>query len=467
MAAKRSLTNRIQLVLQRIRLLWSKRGLYTLLLALALTLLNHYAVHFPWIVDDHDILVKAMGLKKTMSMEVEGSNGLSRQQVARDFLLIDVSNDMALHCDTGANSWLKLPADAGKGSAPCFATIDLQKLIRLFEWLSAHPDQFNMVICDLAFEDLPINNQTRKLLLYAGALMRRQSGSKIIFAWTWDTHKQLFSESEAGKSIPPKYKGVVNEDLTSDLVLSYRLSYNNGAGKSLPLLMLERINHYSVQQSFGGLSWFTPPGGRSMLARNTFIPQWLLDNEAIDSLQHLCTREEVFADTLTAYMELWQTLPTLSDTSNFYLKEVLATQSTEKKNIFIGSFNHQHRDMHKTLYGDMDGAAIILNTYYSLLKGSNVITWQYYLFMYCIFWLVSVFLLFPLQNWYKGRHKWLGALLDIGIDLVQYSLFFILIFLSASWFHQTSNAIILLSAVALLEKLIRGMQGNNSRIIQS
>lgn len=462
MATKRSLKQLLQSVGQRVLTLWSKRGLYSVLLALVLTILNYYAIYFPWIVDDHDILVNAMGLKKITTDE-HGSYGLSRQEVARDFLLIDVSNDMTIHCDTGANSRLKLASDSGYSSGPCVAALDLPKLTQLFKWLSENTDQYKIVVCDLAFEDLPDNAESRKLLSYALNLLQRDSGTKIIFGWTLDTDKELFSKTGFATDIPDDYKGVVNEDLTSNMVFKYRLSYQDCNIKTLPLLMLEHINGYTIRSGPGDLVTFTMRDS-SWVGRNTFIPEILLDNEQLDSLQHLCTQEGVFADTLTAHMDLWQTRPALGGTKNFYLQEVLATKSTPKKSIFIGSFNHQHRDMHKTLYGDIDGASILLNTYYSILRGSNALTVSYYLFMLFIFWIVSLFLLFPVQNSYKGKKVWLRVLLDFGIELIQYALFFILIYISTSLFHQTSNAIILLAAIAVLERLIRAARENKNRV---
>jgi len=427
-----------------------------LILALLFTVLNHYAVYLPWIVGDQEKIVQATEYKKNLRERVRQTNNLSRDNLAKKFLLIDVSNDMAVYCDSSKADSLGLPVDPGSSkTSPCYAGTDLKKLTQLFKWLANHQDQYNLVVCDILFGNLQGVKQSDSLLGYILNIAQNRYHQKILFPALYNQNSGLFVTSTFSANLPVESKGAINEKLTGDRFLKYRLSYDNGQTKTLPLLMLQTIDSFKVEPGFLGFSIYTQKNGAPTIASNYFIPEMLFSKEDIDSLKIPGNFYGASVDSTVGRMELWQTLLKLGDTSNYYLQEVLRTRSPNKRNIFIGSFNHNNPDVHKTIYGDMDGGLVLLNIYYNLVLNENGFDLRYTLFVFEFFFLISWLILHPLHNPYRIRPLIPRVLLDIFFEELHGILFIAITWFSSIFFDKTSNVLVLLGGIIIIDKFIK------------
>lgn len=72
---------------------------------------------------------------------------------------------------------------------------------------------------------------------------------------------------------------------------------------------------------------------------------------------------------------------------------------TEDRIVVIGDFNY--RDVHQTFYGEMGGTIILLNAYWTLVHGDNLISWGFILLMLLVYYRLSLTLLGRVRA--KGR----------------------------------------------------------------
>lgn len=426
-----------------------------LLLALLITVLNHYAVYFPWLVGDQEKIVQATQYKKNIREREHQPNNLNRDSLAKQFLLIDVSNDMSVYCDSGKADSMGLAVEPGSlKTSPCYSGVDIQKLAQLFKWLAYHQDQYNLIVCDILFGDLQ-GKQSDSLLGYMLNIVQSGTGRKIIFPGIYDKNNEHFVTSAFSVNLPVETKAAVNEELTGDHILKYRLSYENGRVRSLPLVMLETIDGCKIEPGFPGFSIYTRRNGSRTTASNLFIPEMLFSNEDIDSLRMPGNFYGMSVDSGVGRMALWQTLLKFGGTPNYYLQEVLRTSSSNKRNIFIGSFNHMNPDMHKTLYGDMDGSLILLNVYYNLLLNENKLDLGYNLFIFAFSCLIALLILHPLHNRRRIRPLVLRLIIDFLLEEIHNILLILMTLFSSILFDKTSNVIVLLGGILLVNRIIK------------
>lgn len=434
-----------------------------LLLALLLTGLDYFALYLPWLVDGQDVIVQSTKFKKSRRSIDTLANSLNKNRIARDFLLIDVSNDMAVYCDTGKAQDLGLPVDAGSPpGGPCSAGVDLKKLTPLFKWLSEHPDEYNLVVCDIIMDSLDSTAETNELLGYLVNMVQHPGQSKIIFAARYDVENERFHTSSFFRHLPLECKGAVNEELTGDRFFSCQLSYNKGKIKSLPLLMLEKIDHYAIVPGSLGFSTYKRPDSTTLTGTNRFIPEMLFPSQDFDSLRTAGSDYGSPFDTTVGKMDLWQTVLRFDSSSNYYLQEVLRTSTC--RNIFIGSFNHDHPDVHKTLYGEMDGGIVLLNIYYNLVFHENRFDVSYHIVMFFCFCIIAWLILHHLHNPYHGRFLLLRMGLDILFEEMHYFLLFGITLMSSIVFDRASNAIALLTFILIADRIIKAYRVNKKTL---
>ncbi len=426
-----------------------------LLLAIGFTVISQYSLYFTWTLINQDSIVSATGYKKKIAGRQQ-SKLVNEKTIARDFLLIDVSNDMTFDCDHDAATKTGTPTDTDSLLyMPCRPQPDLKKITELFKWLANNQDKYNVVVCDLLIDTLPVNNATDTLL---GCILNiiQQNPGKILFASLYDKNIDRFIASPFSNHIPPAYKGVVNEDLTDNYLLKYELSYQNCRVKSLPLLMLEKINHYNIQPYIPGFDKYISNDGTPITAANLFIPEMLLLNDDIDSIRTAGSYDGSTLDSMAGKIQLWQTLATFNNSPNYSLQEVLRTKSTNKRNIFIGAFNHSHSDVHKTIYENMDGSIILLNIYYNLLLNSNKISTCYILFVLLFFYLIFLKILVWRTLSYKSRYIVLNMVLYFVYNNIQYLLLLAMTLFSSTLFNKAVNSIILFTALFIVDNILQG-----------
>ncbi|HEV7781575.1 MAG TPA: hypothetical protein VGO58_09925 [Chitinophagaceae bacterium] len=245
----------------------NKKNAYCLVLAVLLTVLNHYAVYFPWLIPEHKMIASSTEWKTKLN-RLAGHRSPGIDRITSDFLIIDISQDMEINCDSLRGNSIGLPADHNSfKSAPCNAIPDLRKITRLFQWLSAHPDEYNVVVCDLLFDRMPKTKETDSLLGHLVNMLQHGPETKIIFAGLYDSYEKRFPPSYFSGNIPDIHKGAVNEELTSNHFFKYRLSYDHGKVKTLPLLMLERIDHYRIKHGSLGFDKYINERGFEIFIR--------------------------------------------------------------------------------------------------------------------------------------------------------------------------------------------------------
>lgn len=418
---------------------------YCLLLAMGLTLLNHYAVYLPWLYDE-GVMVKATWVKKKIQhfFHVDGH----RHFIADNFLLIDISNDVAVYADTSHVDDMGMPVDAGSIKyAPSAAGTDLVKLTALFRWLAEHPEQYNLIVFDMQLQGLDSTAATAELLGYLVELSRMKN--KIIFSAIYDPASKDFISSGLIKKIPEELKGAVNNEGAGGAFFKYQLSYKKGVIKTVPLLMYERLMHDTVKPSI--LSTYRYQGG---LADNLFIPEIIFQCEDIDTMKHAGAKTGDPVDTTVSVIDLWQTVLRFDSTDGYYLRQALHT-AQPRRNLFIGSFNHAHPDMHNTIYGDMDGAIILLNLYYNLINEENEFSVFYLLFTFCCFYGMAYFLVRHPHKPFHIRNRIVDSVLNQGWEQLQYVLFLLMTGVSSIGFNKATNVILLFLIVGGIDYCIK------------
>lgn len=218
-------------------------------------------------------------------------------------------------------------------------------------------------------------------------------------------------------------------------------------------MLYEQLNHAKITPHFNTYSYKTTRANG--LAENIFIPEIIFQCADIDSLKQPGSTDGVPIDTNICKMELWQTVLRFDSTDSYYLQKSLPRNVPKKKNIFIGSFNHAHQDMHTTIYENMDGAIILLNLYYNLVHEENKITFIYFLFTFVFFYLIAWVLMHHANKNFTAWWHFMDVFLDRHWDNMQYYLFFIMTVLSSLVFDKATNAIALLVLVIAVDWGIR------------
>lgn len=451
-----------------IRFLTGKLNICSLLLAVIFTIVNHYAIYFPWMLHEQDIIVSSTAYKKYKNEHNDASKTLFKQGIARDFLLIDISNDPDTLCDSDKASKLGLATDQGSvAHSPCYSIPNVKKLTLLFKWLYQNRNKYNLVVCDVIFDKMQWTKDNDTLLRYIQEIVKDTGADKIIFSSIYDLNNERFDSASFSGVLPDYAKGAVNEELTDNLFFKYKLSYRKGAIKSLPLLMLEKIDSITVSQGYLGFNKYHKPGTSGIIAANDFIPEMYFTNEDIDLLKTPDNFSPGGAtDTAIGKIELWQALLKFNDTENYYLEKILNTTGPRKRNIFIGSFNHSNTDVHKTLYGDMDGGTILLNIYYNLVLQANQVTLGYNLFVWAWFYLIFLIILIHPENIYKGKFLALRVFFNLIIEESHHLLLLLMTILSSLWFNKATNIIVMAFFLLVLSKSVSVYKHNIKKRIQ-
>ncbi|HEV7781574.1 MAG TPA: hypothetical protein VGO58_09920 [Chitinophagaceae bacterium] len=195
-------------------------------------------------------------------------------------------------------------------------------------------------------------------------------------------------------------------------------------------------------------------GGSKFLSGNLFIPEIIFTNHDFDALKMPGNVYGTSVDSTVGKMELWQTLLKFDNTENFHLQEALRTSSVQKRNIFIGSFNHAHDDVHKTLYGDIDGGIIMINIYYNLLLHGNEISFLYNLFLVSFFFVVFLMMFYTKRKSYQYKSLVMTIVAKIILKKIHYIILLLTSLLSSLFFNKASNTIVLLVAVFATSNIV-------------
>jgi len=426
--------------------------------AIIFTILHHFVIYLPGLPSDKAILVNSTSFRKEIRSQNSSFDELD--SLKKNFLLIDISNDVDIVCDSTRADTIGVPNDPGtKKYNPCYSRTDIVKLTGLFKWLadSANRNKYNLIVCDIIFDRMELlTKEDTTLLRHILAIQNHPDlKNKIIFASIYDSYNKSFNTADFSNFLKPENKGAVNEEKGSTAFFRYNLTHNNGKVKSLPLLMFERIDGVNAgAEKLGFYRYKKISDSYRKFANDLFIPEMYFLNEHIDTLitpgNYL---EHTSTDSTVNKIELWQTLLCFQGKDNYYLDEALS--GSPKKNIFIGSFNHKNPDVHKTMYGDMDGGTILLNIYFNLIDGKNDFKASYLLFIFCFFYLISFTIIHPFQNPYKGRFFLWKITLDAIVNYIQYYILVIVTIISNICFNTVTNILAMAGLIAIITTLLK------------
>jgi hypothetical protein len=416
-----------------------KRYLIFLILAMVSTAASFFASRLSMILPQESQVATCSNARRMIKKHVFPHSFYDDSFIQKKFLLINVSLDYGLGVNTGYSNSVFLP----KGLEPVTPITDRQKLSRLFRWLSAHPDQYNYVVCDLLFEGATVegngsgNSSTRSRYddTLRNYLELIQRSGKVLFAGKYDDHNQQYYPG-LYPSLRDENKGAANKDVVDEYIRNYRLTRGDNGIPTLPLRMLERLDGVTIKPSlFGFLGLSHHSTGESYSSWNSFIPDMTFSKEDIDAIPSFAGA--TVPDSTIGMIQLGEAV---SDTD--ILPSLLYKKEAVKKNIFIGAFTHDHADMHKTLFGDLDGSLVILNIYYDLVQEQNSLNIIYFLSMVvCFFFFWWLFYVHLGRG--ETKHRWLMLGVELFWDGLPLLMLFGMTLLSYLIFDRIMNFFIL------------------------
>lgn len=425
-----------------------------ILLAVVLSIVNFGVIYFPLVPERYNVIAWARNLKRWVQEDDRGAER-NRARIARELLLLDVSNDFVTRYDQEKVDSLMIPADEEEPPmGPFQSDYDLQKLTCLFKWLATHDDQYHMVVCNLYLDGLQRSPATDSLL---GYIIRLVQQNKIIFAALYDPQLRHFRQYPDStyfeKYIPPTHKGAVNEELVDDRFYRYQLSYDGGHVKALPLLMLERINGFSVEPGTGLHTYRR--GGTVYDGFNTFMPEMIFSTEDLDSIPSFGVGNGLLGDTVVGKMELWQSLILFDGKENYHLTGLLKNAGAGKRSIIIDAFTPSNSGMHKTLYGDMSGGMVLLNIYYNLLFRENSLDYWHLFFSVAFFCWIAWWLLYP-PAFLKATPRVLPLAVLVAIFLEEIHLWLLIVMtILTNWiFDRDTHVLVLAFLLVVIDKTL-------------
>lgn len=447
--------------MNRIKALFQRSWVMVLSLALLLTLLNFFTIYLPWIPERYDFIVNATRLKTTWRPALGHSDEFNPRRITKEFLLVDVSNDVVINPDQSRATLLTVPADNETlPMGPASPQYDIYKLTRLFKWLSTHPDDYDLVVCNLYLDGLKTSKTTDSLLGYITAMMQHRPHSKILLPSIYDAADHTFREypdSTFFRHLTASIKGAVNEELVNGQVYRYQLSYEEGKIKTLPLLMLERINKFETNPWMPGILNYKK-GDTAYTGYNTFIPEMLFTKQDFDSIKTL-GESGILYDTVIGKMDLWQTVLRFNNRESYHLEEMLKTSGAGKKTIFIDAFEPANGGLHKTIYGEMGGGMVLLNIYYNLLLRENRLDYLYLLFTFFCFWGIAwLVLCFSKKKRQTSRYLLMVIFDDVFLKEFHLWALVFMTFLSSFIFDKATHALIMVGLLMLICKVIESRQ---------
>lgn len=225
---------------------------------------------------------------------------------------------------------------------------DRRKLALFFDRLNKRPESYKYIVCDIFFKD---SSQYDSLFI-----SKVTNTKKIIIPYHFN---------DSGKADLPFLninKGLADYRSIQYVFMKYALTSNDNV-KSLPLKMYEDITGKRFIKK-GMLSYVD---GRPSF--NTIVIDFKLRYyELIDRNSERMYNIVNLGDILR-----------MSD-SIFY-------KAVSNKIILIGDF--YERDIHQTLFGKMSGTLILLNVYFTLMNGENLISLGLFLLLFIGFFLIS------------------------------------------------------------------------------
>ncbi|MEK6479945.1 hypothetical protein WJR50_20550 [Catalinimonas sp. 4WD22] len=283
----------------------------------------------------------------------------------------------------------------------------------------------NMLVDNFDEKGLPVGNiniTDRKELQYFFERVKKSAKHKYILCDIFFEHASLYDDSlEEAMNIPrliiPEAKkgdglifsnnkikrGLAEIKTTGGLFYKYKLFSQETKQSSIPLKMYEELTGESLEK---GYLW-SRHGNNLMF--NDFIPDYRVTNY----------------DLLEAKSFLLFNLGEINLTSTEFFNSVI-----DNRIIVIGDF--YLNDNKNTLLGNISGPLLLVNAYYSLVKGDNIISVWLIIFLFLVFWGFSFIAVYPqdILEMKIGRIPYFGILLHVFsyvliMSLVSFLVYFI------------------------------------------
>lgn len=291
--------------------------------------------------------------------------GIDKKPPRKDFLFVDISRDKQLVDILDENGF-----PAGN-----MAVVDRTKLTELFNILGKKPKNQPLILCDVLFDS---KSPADSLLEIAMAKV-----PNLVLSYS-------FAE-DAKSFIIPVFKkvkrGLANYETHDNTFTKFRMIYKDTV-TTVPLKMYEITHRKKYHKS----TFFTYLNDRPIL---TYIGT------------NLRIRNYDLFDAPQKKRYNWIRLGELL----MFPEDVL--KICKDRIIVIGSFNNE--DKHETIFGDMYGPLILLNTYLALVYGDNIITIGWLFLLFGTFYFMSFFLFWQMEVKRMKVIKWLNYWLSRGL----------------------------------------------------
>jgi hypothetical protein len=307
--------------------------LLCLLHALFLIFISLWLVNQHMVLGDERILFQVTaGIKKIIL-------GIENKPDPKDFIFINNSYD---------NMLIERLDDEGfpMGNQPI---TDRRKLAMFFDRLNKRPDSYKYIVCDIFFKD---SSQ------YDSVFISKITNTKNIII------PYHFNDSDkVDLPILNINRGLADYRSIQYVFMKYALTSDDTI-KSLPLKMYEDISGKKFIRK-GLLSYVDGKPSFNTIVIDFKLRYYELMDRNSERMYNIVNLGELLR---------------MND-SVFY-------KAVNNKIILIGDY--YERDIHQTLFGKMSGTLILLNVYFTLLNGENLISFGLFLLLFIGFFLISV-----------------------------------------------------------------------------
>jgi len=316
-------------------------------------ILSFWMMSWPYVNGDEQLLIEYGSKIKSVFL------GIDKKPNRDEFIFINVAYDKQL---VDKEDSLGFPI--GKQD------ITNRKLLAQFlEILASQPSNQKFIIFDIFLEqhfdpdpctgdtlspDLGLQNALNKI-------------HNIVLSYHIDGDNKIIYPAFQG------HRGIASYAAVDDLFLKFELVLQDSL-KSVPLLMYEYLHQTKLDQS----GWIYMLNNQWIM--NSIIPEFKIRQY---DLFYTSPEDRYKVDNLSTMLS---GIMTKEDILN-YVKDRI---------IVMGDF--EDRDIHETIYGDMGGPLILLNTYLSLVDGDNHLSGWFIAFIWLMFLFISFLLVVDLTQ---------------------------------------------------------------------
>lgn len=403
-------------------------------------------------------------IEKINFLNLNSKKDIVRNKIADNFSLIDVSFDQSI---------ITNPEFQDNNSTLCIT--DRKKLNSLLHFLYENKEKYNLAVLDVFFDQ----NDTSHDDSLSSIISELVNSNKLLLARS-EQYPNILNYKRINLA-ETEYMGDVSTELEGGTLVynKFFTNPNGGAFNSLPFLVYCKstqtnssyINPFYIKNTHNnGLSdhafnFFAPIIGVTSVRTNEDHT-----DESVISMKSTNdkTKDPIIVNRMGALTGENSILQ-----KQFYLAQLQAGKSTNSKIIFIGSFLNAEQDIHKTLFGQVPGSLIIVNSIANLLLGYHQTNLKYFVFLFgCLLLINFVIIIFSIKNpagkniiWrivnLITRNEKYGIIRftkKVLFGEFHYWVTFIAAYVSYEYFNKPTNVMTLLAIFSLQELTFKTMQ---------